>query len=226
MYLQCAIPAFDKLMPEPHNTIICRLLSVCAEWQALAKLRMHTEETVQKLEATTVTLSNRFRNFVNTTCSAFKTMETPKEFAARVKRASKAPKTNDSLASTAGVPLANDTLASIPALPRANDTLASIPALPRTNDTLLSTTALPGAGFSTTLTTPTPQIELPEDGTEAEDRPSVQVTGKIRKTFNLNTYKYHALADYPSTIRRFGTTDSYSTERVISTSLPIRETNH
>jgi hypothetical protein len=31
------------------------------------------------------------------------------------------------------------------------------------------------------------------------------------KTFNLQTYKVHALGDYVSTIKMFGTTDSYST---------------
>lgn len=39
-------------------------------------------------------------------------------------------------------------------------------------------------------------------------------TGKLHKTLNLNTYKDHALGDYVETIRRFGTTDSYSTESV------------
>ena len=34
------------------------------------------------------------------------------------------------------------------------------------------------------------------------------------KQLNLNTYKYHALGDYVHTIRRFGTTDSYSTQPV------------
>ena len=34
------------------------------------------------------------------------------------------------------------------------------------------------------------------------------------KSLNLNTYKHHALGDYVSTIRRYGTTDSYSTEAV------------
>lgn len=39
--------------------------------------------------------------------------------------------------------------------------------------------------------------------------------GKKRiKLFNLNTYKTHALGDYADTIRRYGTTDSYSTELV------------
>ncbi|KAG2120548.1 uncharacterized protein F5147DRAFT_766462 [Suillus discolor] len=32
------------------------------------------------------------------------------------------------------------------------------------------------------------------------------------KSFNFHTYKFHALGDYMTTIRRFGTTDSYSTE--------------
>lgn len=34
------------------------------------------------------------------------------------------------------------------------------------------------------------------------------------KTFNLNTYKVHALGDYADTIKKYGTTDSYSTESV------------
>lgn len=35
-----------------------------------------------------------------------------------------------------------------------------------------------------------------------------------KKTMNLNTYKVHALGDYVDTIRRLGTSDSYSTELV------------
>jgi hypothetical protein len=34
------------------------------------------------------------------------------------------------------------------------------------------------------------------------------------KELNLKTYKLHALGHYVSTIRRFGTTDSYSTQPV------------
>jgi hypothetical protein len=34
------------------------------------------------------------------------------------------------------------------------------------------------------------------------------------KQLNLRTYKFHALGDYCYTIRRFGTTDSYSTQPV------------
>jgi hypothetical protein len=34
------------------------------------------------------------------------------------------------------------------------------------------------------------------------------------KNFNLSTYKWHALGDYANAIRRYGTTDSYSTQTV------------
>jgi hypothetical protein len=39
-------------------------------------------------------------------------------------------------------------------------------------------------------------------------------TTRKPKSLNLKTYKLHALGDYVSTIRRYGTTDSYSTQTV------------
>jgi hypothetical protein len=36
------------------------------------------------------------------------------------------------------------------------------------------------------------------------------------KSFNLQTYKFHALGDYVESIRRYGTTDSYNTDVVSS----------
>jgi hypothetical protein len=36
----------------------------------------------------------------------------------------------------------------------------------------------------------------------------------LKKTLNLQTYKYHSLDDYVETIQRLGTTDSYSTSIV------------
>lgn len=59
-------------------------------------------------------------------------------------------------------------------------------------------------------------------GTEAVDSTSPfpkqthlapkKAAGKLRKALNLKTYKDHSLGDYVETIRRNGTTDSYSTE--------------
>jgi hypothetical protein len=47
-----------------------------------------------------------------------------------------------------------------------------------------------------------------------------------RKSFNLHTYKFHVLGDYVTSIRRFGTTDSYSTEPVShSPSQPVSSFN-
>lgn len=50
-------------------------------------------------------------------------------------------------------------------------------------------------------------VELPH-GADARKRGP---NSPKKKTLNLNTYKFHALADYVATIRLFGTTDSYST---------------
>jgi hypothetical protein len=49
----------------------------------------------------------------------------------------------------------------------------------------------------------------------AEKRPTA-TRGSTRKPkhLNLKTYKYHSLGDYIAAIRRFGTTDSYSTQPV------------
>ncbi|KAG0694659.1 hypothetical protein DFH29DRAFT_1006136 [Suillus ampliporus] len=115
--LQCAIPVFDGLLPEPHNKDVLTLLSTCAHWYALAKLRMHTDETLDLLDAVTVELGKQLRQFQKHTCEAFKTQELRRE---------------------------------------------------------------------------------------AESRKM--------KTFNLQTYKIHALGDYSTSICNFGTTDSYSTE--------------
>jgi hypothetical protein len=41
-----------------------------------------------------------------------------------------------------------------------------------------------------------------------------KTTSSGRKLFNLCTYKLHALADYANSIRRYGTSDSYSTQVV------------
>jgi hypothetical protein len=49
---------------------------------------------------------------------------------------------------------------------------------------------------------------------KTNSQPQKSSSGKQPKMFNLNTYKYHALGDYCNTIRRFGTTDSYSTQPV------------
>lgn len=54
------------------------------------------------------------------------------------------------------------------------------------------------------------------DGSASENAPSISAEeSRLRsKKLNLNTLKWHAMGDVPGAIRRFGTTDSYSTQRV------------
>jgi hypothetical protein len=62
------------------------LLYRTAEWHAFAKLRLHTESTLQHLEQLTTELGQLMRRFRNTTQSAFATFELPKETGARKRR--------------------------------------------------------------------------------------------------------------------------------------------
>lgn len=84
--LQCALPVFEGLLPEPHNTIVQDLLFTLAVWHALAKLRLHTSTTVSNLEGETNALGKIVRHFVKVTCVAFDTKELPGEKQQRARR--------------------------------------------------------------------------------------------------------------------------------------------
>ena len=62
------------------------LLYRTAEWHAFAKLRLHTESTLQHLEQLTTELGQLTRKFRDSTQSAFPTFELPKETEARKRR--------------------------------------------------------------------------------------------------------------------------------------------
>ena len=84
--LKCSIPAFEGLLPEPYNTTIITLLYRTAEWHAFAKLRLHTETTLQHLERLTTELGQLMRKFRDITQSRFATFELQKETGARKRR--------------------------------------------------------------------------------------------------------------------------------------------
>ncbi|KIM40439.1 hypothetical protein M413DRAFT_72738, partial [Hebeloma cylindrosporum] len=84
--LQCSIPAFEGLLPEPYNTIIMTLLYRTAEWHAFTKLQLHTESTLQHLEKLTTELRQLMQNFRDTTQSAFGTFKLLKETGAQKRR--------------------------------------------------------------------------------------------------------------------------------------------
>lgn len=86
--LQVSCAAFEGLFPEPHDRLINELLYTFSVWHALAKLRMHTEETIRLLDQVTTALGAITRKFVDTTCEEFRYVarELKHEIAARGRR--------------------------------------------------------------------------------------------------------------------------------------------
>ncbi|KAF8833975.1 hypothetical protein BDN67DRAFT_863774, partial [Paxillus ammoniavirescens] len=81
--LQCVIPVFEDLVPEPHNTNILELLYLLAEWHGFAKLRMHTEDTLKILDSLTINLGAALQAFEAKTCPEFSTRELKREMESR-----------------------------------------------------------------------------------------------------------------------------------------------
>jgi len=152
MNLKCAIPVFEGLLPEPHNTYVLKILFDLAHWHGLAKLRMHTDPTLELLAQVTISLGSNLRTFEKHTCSLFQTRELDRERAARQRRQEKDQAAKKKITNC-------------------------------------------GNGRKTTET-------------------SNLSTTRKPKQLNLKTYKYHALGDYVDTIKRYGTSDSYSTQGV------------
>ena len=142
--MQCSIPVFAGLLPDPHNARVLRLLFILCHWHALTKLHMHTDETLDIFEAVTKDLGDHIRSFVSDTCPHFATKELSREAEARRRCRGHQNPSNSNRSNVA-----------------------------------------------------TPHGH-----------------GRQPKGLNLQTYKLHALADYPSQIRMYGTTDSYSTQSV------------
>ncbi|KAG6916135.1 hypothetical protein DXG01_008326 [Tephrocybe rancida] len=214
--LQCAMPAFDGLFPPPHNELIQRLLFECAHWHSLAKLRMHTDITLILLENSTTSLGELFREFVGSTCAAYTTYELPRELDARLRKQTKKSKKNLTGGQPPPMPLRQ--FGQEESDPRQGQ-LSSTPssATPSTNDSSTIVSTALASGVTTVSESASAGSTHPSATSESRNAPPVAVgTGKPlkkhEKTFNLATYKFHSLADYASTIRRFGTCDSYSTE--------------
>ncbi|KAJ3510574.1 hypothetical protein NMY22_g15941 [Coprinellus aureogranulatus] len=82
--LQCAIPVFEGILPNSdHSVAVVSVITICAEWHALAKLRLHTDSTLQLLQDTTVKLGNELRRFAEGVCQEVKTRESKDEVQAR-----------------------------------------------------------------------------------------------------------------------------------------------
>jgi hypothetical protein len=170
-----------------------KLLYRTAEWHALAKLRMHSDSTLLLLEELTTEFGQLIRQFRDFTCSQFKTVELPRETAARKRRGAK-----QQPAGSSAVPHSESTLApasnsniGTPSSMTSSDAIASAP--------LHSGTGVPLATASTN---------------SSQGQPSGPSPRGKKKGLNLFTVKLHFLGDYVRHIRLFGTTDSYSTQLV------------
>ena len=59
--LQCAMPAFEGLLPStPHDKIVLNLLFDLACWHAYAKLQLHTDDTLDFFDSATITLGHQY----------------------------------------------------------------------------------------------------------------------------------------------------------------------
>ncbi|KAJ7244602.1 hypothetical protein B0H12DRAFT_1236060 [Mycena haematopus] len=87
--LLCSIPVLEDLLPELFNSEILDLLFTFAEWHTLAKLKLHTDPTLERLDSVTTVLGCLLRRFKRVVCPEFATKELPSEEAARGRRQAK-----------------------------------------------------------------------------------------------------------------------------------------
>ena len=75
------MPAFKGLLPHKHDTIVQGLLFRLCEWHALAKLRLHTDTSLELLGQSLRQLSAQIRRFQSCMCATFQTVKLPNEVA-------------------------------------------------------------------------------------------------------------------------------------------------
>ena len=144
---QCAIPVFDGLFQEEDDRYIRELLFLLATWHAYAKLRLHTDTTLEMMETVGIALCQALRQFATVTCSRYSTKELPREAYARTARQR-------------------------------------------------------------------------EKARRSKGKRSQPKTASKDKRFNMTTIKLHCIPDYVPAIRKYGTTDSYSTQTVSGHIIP------
>ncbi|KAG5638429.1 hypothetical protein H0H81_012646 [Sphagnurus paluster] len=213
--LQCAIPVFDDLLEGEDNDAVISLLFTLAEWHALGKLCLHTETTLQWLDQCTTDLGQRLRKFESETCSHYDTRELPKEAQARVRHQTRnaataqqeVPSTSTPATSTRGRGRGRASRGRGRGRGASANTSLDSPA-----DEISNTTTLPSPVPSASAQPiPTAASTSAQPATLTPiNQPSSSAGNK--KKLNLHLIKLHALGDYVSFIRRFGTSDSYSTQ--------------
>ncbi|KIK92915.1 hypothetical protein PAXRUDRAFT_790802 [Paxillus rubicundulus Ve08.2h10] len=100
--LQCTIPVVEGLFPPEHDRIVLALLYRFSEWHALAKLRLHTEASLNHLESAYKNLCQKLRLFSKKMCAEYHTTELPKEKTARLRKQGQAQADSNISSGTSG----------------------------------------------------------------------------------------------------------------------------
>ncbi|KAG6808669.1 hypothetical protein H0H92_003308 [Tricholoma furcatifolium] len=83
--LQCAGPCFEGLFPRKTDRHIQDFLFIIACWHASAKLRLHTDSTLDVFRGLTQSFTRAIRHFSLKICPQFDTIQTPSEYAATMR---------------------------------------------------------------------------------------------------------------------------------------------
>ena len=116
-----------------------KLLYQMAEWHGFAKLRMHTDVTLDHLEELTKELGLLMRQFRDLSCSRFQTVELPREVEARKRREQRAQAKTSITSTGMGIrsapPLSNTTAPAPTIQPTSNVSPTLGPAVPPSTST-------------------------------------------------------------------------------------------
>src|SRR5216683_1886850 len=82
--LQCTGPCFEGLFPKSVNSGIQDLLFIMACWHTLAKLHVHTEDSLDNFQGLTTMFTKQIQYFAKKICPHFETVETPSECATSI----------------------------------------------------------------------------------------------------------------------------------------------
>jgi hypothetical protein len=202
---------------------------------------MHTDASLDIFSQATTSLGNSLQNFQDKTCTMFQTRELERERDARRRR-------QENKTAKCGArprpPTPSNTSTAEPMV-AGTQGAGPIPASSFSNSKGEPTVAVnhrtgptPAGVFGTEESTnaeeqesiPTPassssSTQVAANATDHSSGPTLKAPKKNArkpKSLNLDTYTYHALGDYVTTIRQFGTTDSYSTQPVSLWLVPWR----
>lgn len=189
---------------------VLKVLFNLAHWHGLAKLRMHTDPTLDILSQATMSLGESLRDFQEKTCTMFQTRELERERAARQRRQEKKTANcgaRSTLATSSDI-TGESTITEIHETGSAPVGAADSHRGESTNSE--NHRSVPASSSSSSMQA---AANITNNSSGQESKVPSNNTRKP-KLLNLETYTYHALGDYVRIIRTFGTTDSYSTQPV------------